>query len=74
MTKKNWVYMDVDGNLNAQVGDILEANHSRAQVHQVLPKYGLIMDTLGAGMKLRVTWSIKELSMMGAHIVETAAN
>lgn len=74
MTKKNWVYMDVDGNLNAQVGDILEANNYQAKVHQVLPKYGLIMDTLGAGMKLRVTWSIKELSMMGAHIVETATN
>lgn len=65
-----WVYMDKDGALNAQAGDVLDASGSLAKVHQVLPNYGLIMDTMGAGMKLRITWSIKELSMMGAKIVD----
>lgn len=72
MIKKNYVYMDADGNFNAQAGDILEANNYQAKVHQVHPKYGLTMDTLGPGMKLRVTWSISELSMMGAHVIETS--
>lgn len=55
---------------NAQVGQIVEMSGSNAKIHEVIDGLGIVVDTLGAGHKLRITYQFSELSMRGAKIVE----
>jgi propanediol dehydratase large subunit len=55
---------------NAAEGQMVEMSGSPAKIVQVIPKMGIIVETQGAGMKMRITYSFTELSMRGAKIIE----
>ena len=59
---------------NAAVGQIVEMSGGLAKIHEVIPGLGIVIDTMGPGMKLRITYQFTELSMRGAKIVEDADN
>jgi hypothetical protein len=54
---------------NAEVGQIVELSGDQAKIINVVPNVGITIETLGAGMKLRINYLFKELSMRGAKVV-----
>ncbi len=55
---------------NAQTGQLIEISGSRAKIHEIIDGLGIVIDTLNAGHKMRITYQFSELSMRGAKIVE----
>lgn len=56
---------------NVQTGQLIEISGSRATIHEIIDGLGIVIDTLSAGHKMRITYQFSELSMRGAKIVET---
>ena len=69
---KEYVYQTADGSTNVCVGDTVEMEGSPALVHEVIPGFGIRIDTLGAGMKMRIPFTFEEMTMRGVHIVDRA--